>query len=62
MPPTISGYKHDMNFANIGKSGFWKKGKQNPLGVTMSKNLNLENIFCISVKKSRGKTCLRKTL
>ena len=55
MPPTISGYKHEMNFANIGKSGFWKKGKQNPVGVTISKNLNLKNIFCSSVKKAGEK-------
>ena len=33
----ISGYKHEIMFANIGKSRIWEKGQQKFLGVTIDK-------------------------
>ena len=41
----ISGYKHEIMFANIGESRIWGKGQQKLLGVTIDKNLNPKNIF-----------------
>lgn len=35
----ISGYKHEIMFANIGESKLWGKGKQKLLNVTVNKNL-----------------------
>ena len=51
----ISGYKHEIMFANIGESRIWEKGQQKLLGLTIDKNLNFKNIFSSSEKKSRKK-------
>ena len=39
---TTSGYKHEIMFANIGESRISEKGQQKLLGVTIDKNLNVE--------------------
>ena len=46
----LSGYKHEIIFADIGESRIWEKGQQKLLGVTIDKNLKfkehiLKNIF-----------------
>ena len=35
----ISGYKHEIMFANIRESRIWEKGQQKLLGVAIDKNL-----------------------
>ena len=48
----ISGYKHEIMFANIRESRIWEKGQQKLLGVAIDKNLKFkEHIFWSSVKK-----------
>ena len=39
----ISGYKHEIMFANIGESRIWEKGQQKFLGVTIDKNPKFQN-------------------
>ena len=38
----ISGYKHEIVFANIGENKVWEKGQQKLLGVTIDKNLKFK--------------------
>ena len=38
----LSGYKHEIVFADIGESRIWEKGQQKLLGVTIGKNLKLK--------------------
>ena len=48
----ISGYKHEIMFANIRESRIWEKEQQKLLGVAIDKNLKFkEHIFWSSVKK-----------
>ena len=57
----ISGYKHKVMFANIGKVAFGKKGKKSLLELQSIKTLNLKNIFMKQCKKA-GTNCFRKSL
>ena len=42
----ISGYKHEIMFANIRESRIWEKEQQKLLGVAIDKNLKFkEHIF-----------------
>ena len=38
----ISGYKHEIMFANIGESTIWEKGQQKLLGVKIDKNVKFK--------------------
>ena len=38
----LSGYKHEMMFANIGQSKIWEKEKQKLLDLTIDKHLKFE--------------------
>ena len=47
----ISGYKHEIMFANIGESRIWGKGQQKLLGVTIEKNLKFKEHIQNQCKK-----------
>ena len=38
----ISGHKHELFWANIGKSKIWERDKQNLLGIAMDRNLRFD--------------------
>ena len=62
----ISGYKHEIMFANIGESRIWEKTcnmQQKLLGVTIDKNLKFKELILKQCKKSRKKPkCFSKSL
>ena len=51
----ISGYKHEIMFANIGESRIWEKGQQKLLGVTIDKNLKFKEHILNQCKKAGKK-------
>ena len=58
----ISGYKHEIMFANIGESKIWEKGQQKLLGVTINKNLKFKEHILKQYKKAGKTKCFRKSL
>ena len=51
----ISGYKHEIMFANIGESRIWEKGQQKLLGVTIDNNLKFKEHILEQCKKTGKK-------
>ena len=51
----ISGYKHEIMFANIGEGRIWEKGQQKLLGVTIDKNLKFKEHILNQCKKAGQK-------
>ena len=51
----ISGYKHEIMFANIGESRIWEKAQQKLLGVTIAKNVKLKEHILKQCKKAGKK-------
>ena len=51
----ISGYKHEIMFANIGESTIWEKGQQKLLGVTIDKNLKFKERILNQCEKAGEK-------
>ena len=49
---TISGYKHEIMFANFGESSIWEKGQQKLLGGAIDKNLNFKDHILKQCKKA----------
>ena len=54
-PILLSGYKHEIMFANIGKSRIWESEKQKLLGVTIDKHLKFEEHIVKQCKKAGQK-------
>ena len=48
----ISGYKHEIMFANIRESRIWETGQQKLLGVTIDKNLKFKEHILNQCKKA----------
>ena len=51
----LSGYKHEMLFAKIGRSRIWQSKKQKLLGVTIDKDIKSEEHIVKQCKKAGQK-------
>ena len=58
----LSGYKHEIMFANIGERRIWEKGQQKLLGVTIDKNLNFKEHTLKQCKKAGKKLSVLDTV
>ena len=48
----LSGYRHEMMFANTGQSRIWESEKQKLVGVTTNKHLKFKNHIVEQCKKA----------
>ena len=53
----LSGYKHEVMWANIGQSQIWKSKEQKLLGVISDRDMKFDEYILIQCKKAGRKLC-----
>ena len=53
----LSGYKHEVMWANIGQSQLWESKEQKLLGIIIDRDMNFDKHILLQCKKVRRKLC-----
>ena len=53
----LSGYKHEVMWANIGQSQIWESKEQKLLGVIIDRDMKFDEYVLIQCKKAGRKLC-----
>ena len=53
----LSGYKHEVMWANIGQSQIWESKEQKLLGVIIDRDMRFDEYILIQWKKAGRKLC-----